>query len=116
MIIFNKIKLLVFILFYFIANLLIANAQEIKNIEIIGNERLSNETIIIFSEIDISEDVTDNILNETIKKLYKTNYFQDVKLELSDSSLKIYVVENPIIELIRINGIKKKVLSNQLPI
>ncbi len=114
MIIYNKTKLFVFILFYFIANLFFANAQEIKDIEIIGNERLSNETIIIFSELDISNDINDNMLNDTIKKLYKTNYFQDVKLKILDQSLKIYVVENPIIESIIINGIKKKSLERAI--
>ena len=47
-------------------------------------------------------------LNDLLKKLYDTNFFDDIKISLSNKELNIIVVENPIIEVIEITGIKNK--------
>ena len=56
-----------------------ANSNKIEEIIINGNNRISNETIIIFSEVQTNENVTNERLNQILKILYKTNYFEDVK-------------------------------------
>ena len=83
-----------------------ANAEMLKKLEIIGNSRISNETIILFGEIDKNEDFDENKLNFILKNLYKTNFFKDVKLKIKNDVLNIYVVENPIVQSIDLNGIK----------
>ena len=50
-------------------------AEKVEKIIVSGNERISNETIIIFSEINLNEDLNENKLNLILKNLYKTNFF-----------------------------------------
>ena len=83
-------------------------ADKINKINIYGNERISEETVILFGEIDKNKDFDDNDLNLILKRLYKTNFFKDIKLEIKNNILNIYIVENPIVQSIEINGIKAK--------
>ena len=83
-----------------------ALSEKIKKYEVSGNNRISNETIILFGEIDTDKDLNDKDLNIIIKNLYKTNFFKDVKLEIKNGILYINVIENPIIQLVDITGIK----------
>ena len=89
-------------------------AEIYKEIKVEGNERLSVETIIMFSGLNLSYDVTVNDLNTSIKKLYKTNYFKDIKITQKNKILTIKIIENPIIQSIKINGIKNKTILNKL--
>ena len=81
-------------------------SEIINNINVIGNNRVSDETIINFSEIKKGNDVTDKILNESLKNLYKTNFFELVEFKLDKNDLTIIVKEYPIIEQIIVNGVK----------
>jgi len=88
-------------------------AEVVKDIEITGNKRISNDSIIVLGQIDLSKDLNDNELNDILKNLYETNFFNDVSLSIDDAKLKIAIVENPIIEDIEISGINnKKLLEN----
>ena len=44
----------------------------IKNFEISGNDRISSETIILFSGYKLNDKIDQNDINEIIKKLYET--------------------------------------------
>ena len=55
-------------------------AVEIKNIVISGNNRISDETIILFGDIKINKNYEDRDLNKVIKNLYKTNFFENFKI------------------------------------
>ena len=83
-------------------------ADKINKINIYGNERISEATVILFGEIDKNKDFDDNDLNLILKRLYKTDFFKDIKLEIKNNILNIYIVENPIVQSIEINGIKAK--------
>ncbi len=108
----KKIKLTVFVLFlFYIAPL---NAENYNEIKVNGNQRLSVETIIMFSGLKINESIDDNDLNSSIKNLYKTNYFKDIKIFKKGNILEITIVENPIIQSIKIEGIKNKSLLDDL--
>ena len=89
----------------FFLNVNVVNANVLENIKISGNERISNETIKLFSKVSINETIDQNKLNEILKNLYETNFFSDVKLKIDDNILSIIVVENPIIEDISYEGI-----------
>ena len=86
----------------------VSKAKIYKEIIVEGNERLSVETVIMFSGLNLSDDLTINDLNSSIKKLYKTNYFKDIKITQKKKILTIIIIENPIIQSIKINGIKNK--------
>ena len=62
-------------LFLFILLMGIVKSAVIEKIEIDGNIRVNKETIKMFSGINIGEDLSNNDLNNVLKKLYDTNFF-----------------------------------------
>ncbi len=106
----NKIKifkLLSLSIIFFVISLN-AQGETIKKFNIIGNERVSDETIIMFSNLDVGQNIEQDILNEALKDLYSTNYFKDISAEISGGILTISVKENQIIQAVTIKGINKK--------
>ncbi|MDA9156914.1 outer membrane protein assembly factor BamA, partial [Candidatus Pelagibacter sp.] len=79
-----------------------------------GNERISNDTILVFSEIQDNKVLDENSLNEILKKLYKSGFFKDVKVKIESNNLIIEVLENPIIQTVFIEGIKRKKTQESL--
>ena len=113
----NKIILkLQKILLIAVINLLIfnnSNADVIKKIFINGNERVSDETVIMFSKIKIGDEVSQKSLNDAVKELFSTNYFKDINFSIDDGNLTINLIENPIIQKTQINGIEEdKIYAN----
>ena len=101
---FIKIILLFFLLLFS------AKAETLQKFDISGNKRISDQTIIIFSELEINEEITRSKLNKVIKKLYETNFFRNINLSFDNQTLFLKVEENPIIENLEITGIKKQSL------
>ena len=89
-------------------------AEKVEKIIITGNERISSDTIMIFGEINQDDDFNENKLNSILKKLYDTNFFGDVKLSISNNILNVSVSENPIIQSIKIEGIKAQKLKEPI--
>ena len=111
---FNNIKYFVFL---FIIKLFLINnvhSEQLKKIEIYGNDRLAYETIVLFSNLEIGDDIDSNIINNTFKNLFQTDYFKDLKINFDSGSLKISVIENPIIQEIKIIGINNKSILREL--
>ena len=88
----------------------LAGAETLQKFEISGNKRISDQTIIIFSELEINEEITKSKLDKVIKKLYQSNFFKNINLSFENQTLFLKVEENPIIENLEINGIKKQSL------
>ena len=111
-----KILILTSVKILFISFLLISNALTdiVKKIKISGNERIANETIIMFAKIQSISDVNEDDLNRILKDLYDTNFFKNVSINLDQDVLNIFVEENPLIENIEYNGIKSKTLLNEI--
>lgn len=103
-----KILNIIFFLVLIIINK--SYAEIVKEVRILNNERITKETILVFSDIKIGENYNANDLDQVIKDLYKTNFFSNVSLDFSNGILTINVEENQIIQNIVINGIKKKEL------
>ena len=57
-------------------------SESIKKIEVIGNKRISNETIIVLSELNIINNFDKTSLNNSLKKLYESNFFKDVNFDI----------------------------------
>ena len=89
-------------------------AEILKEIKVSGNDRLSVATIINFSELDLGENISENDLNNSIKKLYETNFFKNINFTINDGILNIDVIELPIIQEIIFNGIKANKVKEQL--
>ena len=91
-----------------------STAEIVKSIIIEGNERVNSETIKIFAEVSINDNLNAEDLNLILKKLYKTNFFEDVQLLFENSLLRIKVNENPVIQNLLLTGIENKNLKKKL--
>ena len=89
-------------------------SKNYEKIIVNGNERISNETILVFSEIQDNKSLDENSINEILKKLYKSGFFKNVTVKIENNNLIIEVLENPIIQTVFIEGIKKKSTEESL--
>ena len=80
-----KNKLIAIIFFMFFCSY--SNSEIVNNLEVEGNQRVSSETIRIFGGFSIGDNLNKNDLNQILKKLYETNFFEDVSISLNDSIL-----------------------------
>ena len=108
----TKFFLLQIIFFLFITNLSVA--ETVKKIEVIGNERISSETIKSFSSIRINDDINENIINTSLKSLYESNFFKNVNIKFSQNILTIEVDENPIIQNLNLKGVKSQRIRDNI--
>ena len=109
--IYKTILILIFSLFILSS---LSKAEIINNINIEGNKRISKETIIMFADVSIRDQLSDQDLNIILKKLYDTNFFNLVSVKIIDDTLIIKVDENPIIQNINYEGIKSSKLLEEL--
>ena len=106
-------KLLIFL--YFLCSFSSISFSEIINsFNVEGNDRVSKNTIINFSELKLGSDISESDLNNSLKKLYDTNFFKDIILEVRNNTLNIKVVELPVIQEIIIRGIKSQSTIKEL--
>ena len=50
------------------------NAESFLNFNVIGNERVSTQTIINFSNLETGTDLSENDFNQALKNIYNTNF------------------------------------------
>ena len=103
-----RIKLYAIFSFLFLSLNTFAYSTIVKNFIIEGNDRISDQTIVMFSEVSLNQNLNDNDLNEIIKKLYKTNYFKNISTSFKGNNLVIEIEENPIIGNVEFKGVKAK--------
>ena len=85
-----SLKKIIFIaLLIIITNTKLVFSEIIKKIEVAGNDRLAKETIILFSELNVNDNIYSEDLNNAFKKLYDTNYFKDIKINFIMEILKL---------------------------
>jgi len=93
------------ILFFFLI-LTSSVFAEIKAVKILGNKRVSSNTIE--SLIDKKTPNIDSIyINNLTRKIYNTDFFSDIKISYEQDILTISVIENPIINFFYINGLSE---------
>ena len=68
----------------------------------------------MFSSLKIGDDVNQDILNNSLKELYYTDYFKNVELSFEQNVVLIEVEENPIIQSITIEGIKGNSINEKI--
>jgi outer membrane protein insertion porin family len=114
----NKLKV---IFLSFIFNLIFLSfslSEIVKKIQITGNTRISDETVLMFSRINEGQNFNNSMLNEILKNLYDSNFFSDVSVKFENSTIVINVKEAPLIKDIKISGIKadkfKKLITESL--
>ena len=98
--------------FLFVSSL--ALAEVVKKIEVIGNNRISSETIKSFSPIKINDDINENNINTSLKSLYESNFFKNVNIKFIQNVLIIEVDENPIIQNLNLEGVKSQRIRDNI--
>ena len=110
----RTLNLYFYVIFIFLFFTFSSNGEVIKKIDVTGNERISDETIKMFSEIKLGNNIGNDDLNLILEKIYETNFFEDVSVSLIENTLLINVIENPIIENINLKGIKSKTIKEKI--
>ena len=72
----------------------------ISKIIINGNQRVSDDTILTYANISKGDKITSALIQNVIKRLYETKYFDDISVSQKFNDLIISVVEKPIVSSI----------------
>ncbi len=107
-------KIILFVIFFSLILSSWLRAEVIDKINIEGNQRISSESIKMFAGVSVSDDLSESDLNEILKKLYSTNFFDLVSVKILKNELVIKVKENPIIQNITFEGIKSSKILDEL--
>jgi len=107
-----KIFIFVVLLNYFYLS--VSNSEVIEQIKIEGNERISDEIILMFSEIDVGKNITSSTVNKIIKNLFETNFFNNVSVVFENNLVSITVDEAPLIDKIVFDGLDSKKIEKEI--
>lgn len=110
-------KLRIFAVFIFLVLILWGSTQSIwaeekkvKAVQIQQNRRISSSTILAKVRTKAGEPFSQVILNEDVKRLYGTGFFNDVKVDLQDQDdgtvVTFLVLEKPVLSKIHFSGNK----------
>ena len=94
----------IFIIFFLLS--LPLKAEVAKDVIINGNDRISNETVKVYGGIKLNKDYSENEINDILKNLYETGFFENVEVYLKDNKIIINVKEYPSIDQLIIIGEK----------
>ena len=97
---------------YLLLNLNLS-AETIKELKIEGNKRIGSETIRVYGGINLNKDYSANEINEILKKLYETNFFEDIKISVKNKILSIVVQEYSSINSVDLRGEKSKTVKKK---
>ena len=76
----------------------------VSDIRVVGNQRIEPATILSYMTIQQGQNVTPAQINDSVKALFATGLFRDVKMDLQGSSLVVTVDENPVVNQIAFEG------------
>ena len=84
-----------------------AHAQEvIQNIRVEGNKRVEPETVRSYLTFSTGDAFNPAQIDESLKALFATGLFQDVRIRREGATIVIVVVENPIVSHVAFEGNK----------
>ena len=85
-----------------------AHAQgAIQNIQVEGNKRVEPETVRSYLTFSVGDTYDPAQIDESLKALFATGLFQDVRIRREGSTIVIVIVENPIVARVAFEGNKE---------
>ena len=105
-----SIAFIAFCIFSFNYNNMLVQAQttteqvRISGINVTGNRRVAEGTVLSYLPVQIGDVVSQGGLSRSLERLFATQLFKDIKLDLDGSVLTVTIVENPIINRVNIEG------------
>ncbi len=79
----------------------------IKDIRVEGLQRTEAGTVFSYLPVKVGDTFSDNSASESIKALFATGFFKDVRIEAEGNILVVIVEERPAIGALEINGAKE---------
>lgn len=91
-----------------------AHAEIVKEIQVEGNDRISSETIKVYGDIELGRDYSNIDINNILKNLYSTDFFENVTISIINNKLIINVIEYSVINEVLIEGEKSKAVRESI--
>ena len=107
----NKLIYLIVTILFFSSNLF---AEKVSSVKISGNQRVSDETIKIYGEIEINKNYEESDINKLLNNLYSTDFFEDIKIRLENNVLYVNLKEYPVISQLIFLGEDSKKIRDQI--
>jgi outer membrane protein insertion porin family len=85
----------------------------IDDIRIEGLQRVAPGTVFNYLPVKVGDDFDQKLATESIRALFKTGFFKDVRLEQDGNTLVVFVEERPSIASVKITG-NKDISSDDL--
>lgn len=82
----------------------IATGGVIGAISVSGNDRIETSTILSYMVARTGDNFNQDLLDRSLRTLYATGLFSDVKLSRSGDILRVHVTENPVVNRIVFEG------------
>jgi outer membrane protein insertion porin family len=79
----------------------------VRDIRVEGLQRTEPGTIFSYLPVKVGETMTEQLAQQALRALFATGFFQDVRLEVENGVLIVYVEERPAIAQIDFSGIKE---------
>ena len=95
-----------FFAFFICASDLHANNHLISRIDVTGNNRIDENTILNYAKLSIGDAYNQAEVDEALRDLYKTELFSDVQINYDNSRIVITVQENFLINQVAFEGNK----------
>jgi outer membrane protein insertion porin family len=95
-------KRVIFVLMVVFLPLFVFGQDVVEKIEIVGNERVTRETIMYYISSREGEYFNENLLKRDFKVLWSTGFFANIKIEQDQGAngkiIRIVIEENPIVK------------------
>ncbi len=99
-------KFFLFIGIFFILTCNLWSQDYIEKILIQGNQRVELETINSYINIKSGDNFDQDAINSSLKNLFASGFFSDIKVSRQDSTLIFTLIENPIVNRVVFEGNK----------
>jgi outer membrane protein insertion porin family len=104
-------KRMIFVLLFSFLPLFMFGQEMVEKIEIVGNDRITNETIMYYLSSREGEYFNEDLLKRDFKVLWATGFFANIKIEKDQGTrgkiIRITIEENPIVKEITYKTGKK---------
>jgi outer membrane protein insertion porin family len=94
-----------------------AQDSRIRDIRVVGNRRVEPETVRSYMRVSVGDAYDAGKVDQSLRALFQTGLFADVRIDREGSALVVTVVENPVISQIAFEGnyeVEKKTLEAEV--